>query len=140
MVNMWVRGLIIRFFYALLLLLGVGCSAASAQDSTSIPGPAGPTSDLPVATTWETDIPEPTDGPDCLGDGLHPIADSIAADFEFTSYSEVMTWFCNGAEFEDILTALMTESLTNWPAEDMLEMLAQGFSWDEIWQVTGLNE
>ena len=78
--------------------------------------------------------------PDCLGGEVSPIGESIAEDYEFTDYAEVITWFCNGAEFEDILVALETESQTGTPAEEMLQMLADGFTWDEIWQLVGLTE
>jgi len=78
--------------------------------------------------------------PDCLGGETSPIGQSIADDYEFASYEEVITWFCNGAEFEDILVALETESQTGNPAEEMLQMLADGFTWEEIWQLAGLTE
>ena len=81
-----------------------------------------------------------TEASDCLGGEVSPIGESIADDYEFTDYAEVITWFCNGAEFEDILVALETESLTGTPAEEMLQMLADGFTWDEIWQLVGLTE
>ena len=84
--------------------------------------------------------PAATVGPDCLGNKTNPIASAIAADYANTSYSEVMVWFCNGAQFEDIDTALLTQNLTAIPVEDMLEMLAGGFTWDEIWLVVGLTE
>jgi len=81
-----------------------------------------------------------TEAPDCLGGEVSPIGESIVEDYEFTDYAEVITWFCNGAEFEDILVALETESLTGTPAEEMLQMLAAGFTWEEIWQLVGLTE
>jgi ActR/RegA family two-component response regulator len=78
--------------------------------------------------------------PNCLGDEISPIGQSIADEYESASYEQVMTWFCNGAEFEDILTALETESQTGTPAEEMLLMLADGFTWEEIWQMIGLTD
>ena len=81
-----------------------------------------------------------TASPDCLDGEVSPIGQSIAEDYDFTNYEEVITWFCNGAEFEDILVALETESQTGTPAEEMLHMLADGFTWDEIWQTIGLTE
>jgi hypothetical protein len=137
----------LRFFGALLLLLGMGCRSigtpAPVQDNPAeVPPPTEVIleKEPPVTPDPEIDVPEATSRPDCLGEEIHPIASSIAADYEFTSYEEVMTWFCNGAEFEDILTALLTEELTGAQVEEMLEMLANGFTWDEIWQVTGLTE
>ena len=76
----------------------------------------------------------------CLGERDNLVARAIVDDFDFTSYTEVMVWFCSGAEFEDIVTALQTEQLSGAAAEDMLEMLADGFSWEEIWQLLGVTE
>jgi len=77
--------------------------------------------------------------PNCLGDEISPIGQSIADDYESASYEQVMIWFCNGAEFEDILVALETEAQTDTSADEMLKMLADGFTWDEIWQLVGLT-
>lgn len=157
----------VGFLGLLILLLGSGCASGVnpvenlpaetlALPLVASPGEAVPSAPvdkpepaetaqdtatpvLPAATAGGENLP-PTSGPDCLGEGINPIASAIAADYETTSYAEVMTWFCNGAEFEDILTALLTEELTGVPAEELLVMLADGFSWDEIWQVIGLTE
>jgi hypothetical protein len=103
------------------------------------PDPAQETAPVPTPVLEATPLPEAASA-DCLGGEVSPIAESIAEDYEFTNYAEVTTWFCNGAEFEDILVALETESVTGTPAEDMLQMLADGFTWDEIWELTGLTE
>ena len=79
-----------------------------------------------------------TAAPNCLGDEISPIGQSIADDYESSSYDQVMIWFCNGAEFKDILVALETESQTDTLAVEMLQMLADGFTWEEIWVVAGL--
>jgi hypothetical protein len=76
----------------------------------------------------------------CPGDEVNPVGKSIADDYEFANYAQVMSWFCNGAEFEDILVALETESQTGVPADETLQMLADGFTWDEIWQIVGLTD
>jgi hypothetical protein len=81
-----------------------------------------------------------TAAPNCLGDEISPIGQSIADDYESTSYEQVMIWFCNGAEFEDILVALETEVQTDASADEMLKMLADGFTWEEIWQLVGLTD
>ena len=83
---------------------------------------------------------EETDTPDCLGGVINPIGQSIAEDFDTVDYQQVIDWFCNGAEFEDILVALETETLTEISASDMLQMLAEGLTWDEIWQSIGLTD
>lgn len=127
---------------------------------TACTSPSTPTEpDLPTASVSQPEpaeaTPEPTQGPDplptseagpvvetvapdCLGGEVSLIGQSIAEEYDFTSYEEVITWFCNGAEFEDIFAALETESQTGTPAEEMLQMLADGFTWDEIWQIIGL--
>ena len=76
---------------------------------------------------------------DCATGDANKIGESIASSYSFTTTEEVMTWFCQGAEFEDILTALETEEITGTAAEDMLQMRAEGLTWDEIWQVVGLT-
>jgi hypothetical protein len=80
-------------------------------------------------------------GVDCFPDGIHPIGLSIAEQFsEITTYQEVMNWFCSGAEFEDILNALMTEELSEIEAENFLKMIADGNTWDDIWLELGITE
>ncbi len=70
---------------------------------------------------------------------VNPIGESIADEYDFVTYDDVMAWFCEGAAFEDIVVALETEALTDTPAEEMLQMLADGFTWEEIWFVVGLE-
>jgi len=116
-------------------------TASLSQPEAVSPTPEPTQESVPISTQ----VPEATPLPeaastDCLGGEVSPIAESIAKDYEFTNYEEVITWFCNGAEFEDILVALESESVTGTPAEDMLQMLADGFTWDEIWGLTGLTE
>ena len=77
---------------------------------------------------------------DCLNGEASPIAESIAADYDQVGYDQIVIWFCNGAEYEDILVALETEALTDATVEEMLQMLADGFTWDNIWQELDLTE
>jgi hypothetical protein len=138
-------------FVLLIPLLLPACSAPP----TSLPKAASPATDsrsqAGESTTEPSQEAEPesasqatlgaeTEAHDCLDGEVSPIGESIAEDYEFTDYPEVITWFCNGAEFEDILVALETESQTGTPAEEMLQMLADGFTWDEIWQLVGLTD
>ncbi len=76
----------------------------------------------------------------CPGDEINPLGESIAADYDFVSYDQVMAWFCDGAEFEDILVALETQNVTGEPAGDILQMLADGLTWDDIWLLVGLDD
>ena len=86
-----------------------------------------------------TTSPVETASPNCLGEEISPIGQSIADDYDSVTYEQVITWFCNGAEFEDILVALETEEQTDTSANEMLKMLADGFTWEEIWQLVGLT-
>jgi hypothetical protein len=88
----------------------------------------------------EAPTPAETNTPTCMGDVINPIGQSIADDYESASYEQVMTWFCNGAEFEDILVALETKEQTDASADEMLQMLADGFTWEEIWLLVGLTD
>ena len=136
----------------LIMLLIHSCSSLpslpAGQEVLTAPAartePAGlapnPTQAVASEPTQETVQEAETAPPNCLGGEISPIGLSIAEEYDFTSYEEVMTWFCNGAEFEDILVALETESQTGTPAEEMLGMLADGFTWEEIWQLIGLTE
>jgi hypothetical protein len=95
---------------------------------------------IPDLAESSTAAPAQTAATDCAGEDIWKMSQLIAEDYPFTSAYEIMSWFCNGAEFEDIMVALETEDLTDVPAEEMLEMLVEGLSWDEIWQVVGLTD
>ena len=119
-------------FIALMLI-----TACSAQQNPAV-GVDRPAT-LAVSESMQgTLLTVKTAAPNCLGDAISPIGQSIADDYESASYDQIMTWFCNGAEFKDILVALETESQTETLAVEMLQMLADGFTWEEIWIVTGL--
>ena len=132
----------LRRLFAVLLSLAL-TTACGAQ-----PGPAAEPAIPGTATEVQAENrpadeplpPAETAAPVCPGDEVSSIGQSIADDYESASYEQVISWFCNGAEFEDILVALETESQTGTPAEEMLQMLADGFTWDEIWQTIGLTD
>jgi len=106
------------------------------NDEVSTPDEQDPS---PAVSTEEQ--PLETLGPDCYGDQIHPIGQSIADLYpEQMDYEEVMTWFCNGFEFEDILTALQTAEETEYSAEELLSMFDDGQTWDEIWITLGIVE
>jgi hypothetical protein len=123
-----------RFLIAI-LLVSLLVTACGRRSSTPVVQDAP----APVAPQVEPTAAVEPEATDCLGDEVSPIGKSIAVDYEFTSYDEIMAWFCNGAEFEDILVALESESQTGSPSEDMLQMLADGSTWEEIWQSVGLT-
>jgi hypothetical protein len=113
-------------------------TSAPVQDvGGSTAEPAQEISPTPVQTELSLNATAP---PTCLGDEVSSIGQAIADEYESASYEQVITWFCNGAEFEDIIVALETESQTGTPAEEMLQMLADDFTWDEIWLMIGLTE
>jgi hypothetical protein len=136
----------------LITLLLYACGAPQSQPAEQVPPtvssplqnvveatpePAQEIASTPVQTEPSLDATAP---PTCLGDEVSSIGQAIADEYDSASYEQVMTWFCNGAEFEDIIVALESESQTGTPAEEMLQMLADGFTWDEIWQLIGLTE
>ena len=114
---------------------------ATIQDvATASPIPAETDVVLKITPALEaTEKIEPQEAA-CPGEVTNPIGTGIADEYEFTSYGEVMTWFCDGAAFEDILVALQTEEFTGTPAEEMLAMLADGLSWGDIWILLDLGE
>jgi hypothetical protein len=74
---------------------------------------------------------------DCYGTEKHKIGLSIADKFEF-SYEEIMNWFCDGHQFEDILLALQTSKLISISPDELLLKRANGQVWDDIWRDIGL--
>jgi hypothetical protein len=128
----------------ILLVIIFLLAACGAEPAPSVveSAPAQPTSEPEAAqeTVAPDDNPEPEPVvSDCLNGEVSAIGQSIADDFETVSYEQVITWFCDGAEYEDILVALETESLTGIYAEEMLQMLADGLSWEDIWLLVGLT-
>lgn len=86
----------------------------------------------------ESEEGEPVSSFDCTDSNPHPIGQNIAETYISTSYVEVMTWFCAGYSFENILIALETSEAVNVPAETLLEMLLEK-SWEEIWVEVGFT-
>ena len=74
----------------------------------------------------------------CTDPDPHPMGESIAEKFE-VSYEQVMTWYCGGDAFSDILLALETTKLVeDQEVETLLERL-ENESWEEIWGDLGVN-
>ncbi len=115
-------------------------SATPVQSSTSTGGPIPTVAQgLPVNSATDTP-PTAAAVSNCAVAGVDGLGRSIANSYAFTNAEEVLGWYCQGAEFEDILTALETEELNGTAAEDLLKMRAEGLSWDEIWQAVGFTE
>lgn len=66
----------------------------------------------------------------------HPMGVSIAEKFD-VSYERVMTWFCSGHAFDEILIALQTSGMSDTSVEELLT-LRQSQSWDQIWVELGV--
>jgi len=135
---------IVLSLFLIVFLLGACAteSAAPLIESAPVNDDSVPkVEDTPPTETEEIVDPGPElIAGDCLSGEVSPVGQSIADDFGSVSYEQVINWFCNGAEYEDILVALETEALTEVSAEEMLAMLANGLPWEEIWQQVGLTE
>lgn len=83
---------------------------------------------------------EPTENPEtnCSSLNPHPLAEGMTEQFDVT-YDEVMTWYCDGAAFSDILLALETVDLVEISVEELLGMLDDS-TWEEIWQELGVDK
>ena len=92
----------IPFFFLLTLLCLNACTTSEQSPNTSN-DQAQPATQ---AAVMDTPFVSLENGPDCLGSETYSIGEAIANQFEEVTYEEVMTWFCNGAEFEDILVSL----------------------------------
>ncbi len=129
----------------IIIIVFVLTTACSGQAPASVVPDITSTSVSPgtqemIETTQVTLLSVETAEPNCLGYDVNPIGEAIADEYEHANYQQVMTWFCNGAEFEDILVALETEIQTDTTADEILQMLAEGFSWEDIWLITGLAD
>ncbi|MFO7625324.1 MAG: hypothetical protein R6V73_13330 [Anaerolineales bacterium] len=60
----------------------------------------------------------------------HPVGASIAARYQ-VEYSLVMSWFCDGYGFGQIMLALETSKLSSEAPEDLLALRTYGFGWGE---------
>ena len=132
-----------RFLILILILFIAACTSTGENDQAELDPNALPPPDMNVTRSASQDQGESMtiSSSDCYTDGIHPIGESISDQFAIiTTYEEVMGWFCNGASFEDILNALITEELTDVDAESTLYMVAEGYTWDEIWLELGVTE
>lgn len=126
-----------------LLLVVTACSLSQLGSEAPSENPQPESQSAPDAQAdspssgEETQIGEATADANCTDLNPHPIGASIATDYE-VSYEQVMTWFCSGYSFENILIALETSEAVDVPAEDLLQMLLEK-EWEEIWVEVGLT-
>jgi len=74
---------------------------------------------------------------DCSTLNPHPLAQGMEETFDVT-YDEIMTWYCDGSAFSDILLALETSELAEVSVPDLLQLI-ENQSWEEIWADLGIN-
>jgi hypothetical protein len=73
----------------------------------------------------------------CTDENPHPIGQGIADKYD-TPYQQVMTWFCSGYSFDNIMIALETSDAMDIPVDTLLEMLLEK-EWEEIWNEIGFT-
>jgi hypothetical protein len=126
-----------------LLLVVTACSLSQAGGEAPAENPQPESQSAPDAQAdspssgEEAQSGEVAGDADCTNLNPHPIGASIAADYE-VSYEQVMTWFCGGYSFENILIALETSEAVDVPADTLLQMLLEK-EWEEIWVEVGLT-
>jgi len=154
-IRMKIRFLITPFLIiAAMMLTGCGdttlksilAPSLSKAAPTSQPATEGQFKRTPAPTTGEQiPSPSPTSPPtkkgavetDCTDQDPHPVGKSIAEKFDVT-YEEVMTWYCRGETFEDILLALQTSKMSDKTPGELLKM-KETQSWDDIWDDLGIT-
>ena len=67
----------------------------------------------------------------------HPIGESIAQTYD-VSYEQVMSWYCEGYSFDNILIALETSQAVDVTADTLLSMLMEK-DWETIWDEVGFT-
>ena len=125
----------IRFYIPLgiifLMIWTVGCQNDSLKGSNTL--------SKPEAVALEESDGKPDDNPEtnCSATNPHPLAEGMAETFEIT-YDEVMTLYCDGYAFSDILLALETSELVDQSPEALLARLRTR-TWQEIWDEFDVN-
>ena len=112
------------------ILLGVTACATSPTGSEA----SDPIVHQPTPATLPTVVDDATGG--CPGSETHPIGESLTRTYD-VSYEQVMTWFCSGYSFDNILIALETSEAVDVPADGLLQMLKEK-EWEQIWVEVGL--
>jgi hypothetical protein len=119
-----------KYFFKLLALAAIPMlGLVACGPSSNFPGRTGEAT-LPPHTILEVLA-------DCTDPATNSLAESITETYDVT-YEQVMSWYCDGHSFEDILTALETSQAVDVPAQDLLDMLADR-DWNAIWQEVGFT-
>jgi hypothetical protein len=117
----------------LLVTTGFACQD-STQKSSGAPERLGP--DRTRVQTQVLVESDPAD-PNCSALDPHPMGESIAEKFE-VPYDQVMTWYCQGSAFSDILLALETSKLAEDSVPELLSRVKTE-TWEEIWEDLGVS-
>ena len=117
------------------LISAAGCQGDELKSSTYQSRPeVAADAEVEVETDPDAGVNPETD---CSTLNPHPIAQGMVETFD-VSYDEVMSWYCDGYAFSDILLALETSDLADVPVPDLLP-LTENQSWDEIWDDLGVS-
>ncbi len=131
------------FLVLALVLFGLSACTASQSDAKVSKASALEPQTVDVEVEEAMDQPSyievdpQTDWEDCTFTDPHPIGQSIAQTYQ-VSYQQVMTWFCSGYSFDNILIALETSAAVDIPPDVLLNMLLEK-EWEEIWEQVGLT-
>ena len=114
-----------------LLICMVGCQSDPQEASSFL--------SKPEVTSPEESTEEEIEDPDtnCSAINPHPVAEGITETFDIT-YDEVMTLYCDGYAFTDILLALETSELVDQTPVALLARLRTR-TWQEIWDEFGVS-
>ena len=115
----------------LLLISTVGCQENPLNSSNSLSKPEEIYQEEIDSDTSEN--PETN----CSAINPHPVAEGMTESFEIT-YDEVMTLYCDGYAFTDILLALETSELVDQSPETILVRLRTR-TWQDIWDEFGVS-
>lgn len=104
-------------------------------DSSGAAPDAGPAENADSAPTLVPEVgqPVPTADIHCTETDPHPIAQSIADTYHVT-YEEVMTFFCSGVGFDDIVLAYQTAELSGRGVKEVLTLWYDFGSWEDVWE------
>jgi hypothetical protein len=117
----------------IIILLSTACGGRDLRASYDQDSPEDSQKVEEVQEDLEVENPETS----CSAINPHPMAESISETFEI-SYDEVMTLYCDGNAFSDILLALETAQLVDYSVEELLTLLDEQ-TWEDIWQDLGVS-
>jgi|GEM_PF-2487492 len=82
---------------------------------------------------------DPFPAPTCMTHMIHPVGMKLALQYD-TPYEEIMSWFCQGFGFGQIIHALQTSQVTELSPEELLLLKVELGSWGEVWKALNLIE